>query len=230
MNKLILKNVSKYYIDVKQKQAIAALYKIDLEFLMQKTSVIIGPSGCGKTTLLKVVSGLIDPDEGDIYLGDKLISNKITLQKIMSYVSQEARLYPHMTVFDNIAFPLKNDKIPSDEIKTRVFELMKLVGIEYLMTRKPRQLSGGQQQKVALARALIKLPNILLLDEPFSNLDLENKESLIKLILLLKQKLSLTIIMVTHQLDDTYGLADDIIIMDNGEIQKIERSESNDFE
>lgn len=228
MHKLTLRNISKYYIEKKDNTAIAALYQVNLDIHTQKTSAIIGPSGCGKTTLLKVIAGLLENDEGEILKDDVPIHEKSSIQKIMSYVSQEAKLYPHMTVFDNIAFPLKIEKVPVEEIKTRVFELANLMDIDFLLTRKPRQLSGGQKQKVALARALIKLPKILLLDEPFSNLDKNNKEILKSLIKSLKQKLSLTIVMVTHQMEDTVGLADDIIYMDNGEILSIERSITHD--
>lgn len=228
MHKLILRNVSKYYVDKKENAAIAALYQINLEIHMKKTTAIVGSSGCGKTTLLKVVAGLLEYDDGDIFIDSVGLIDKSSIQKFMSYVSQEAKLYPHLTVFDNIAFPLKMEKVPIDEIKARVFELTDLMDITFLITRKPKQLSGGQKQKVALAKALIKLPQILLLDEPFSNLDNDNKRMLKSLIKSLKHKYSLTILIVTHQIEDTHELAEDIIYMDNGEISTIERSVYHD--
>lgn len=228
MNKIVLNNICKYYIDKKQKSAIAALFNVNLEIEMQKTSVVLGPSGCGKTTLLKSIAGLIDLDEGFISMDGKNAIEQRLLRNNMSYVSQGGRLYPHMTVFDNIAFPLKNQNIPIEELKIRVIDLAKILKIDYLLTRKPKQLSGGQQQKVSIARALVKLPQILLLDEPFANLDSENRAQLKSLLIELKSSLSLTIIMVTHQIEDSYGLADVVVYMDNGEIVSLERRANYD--
>ena len=219
---LTLKNIHKFFVEDKEKTAIAALIDISIDFRMQKTSVIVGPSGCGKTTLIKVMAGLISPEEGDIFFHNQLISIK-DLRKRMSYVDQYSRIYPHLTVFDNIAFPLKNEGVFVDEIKNRVYEMAKQLDLSHLLSRNPKQLSGGQQQKVALAKAMIKLPEIILLDEPFSNLDLQTRLELKKILMDIKQTFKTTIVMVTHQLDEVLEIADDIVYMDNGEIINIER-------
>ena len=211
---LTLKNIHKFFVEDKEKTAIAALIDISIDFRMQKTSVIVGPSGCGKTTLIKVMAGLISPEEGDIFFHNQLISIK-DLRKRMSYVDQYSRIYPHLTVFDNIAFPLKNEGVFVDEIKNRVYEMAKQLDLSHLLSRKPKQLSGGQQQKVALAKAMIKLPEIILLDEPFSNLDLQTRLEFKKILMDIKQTFKTTIVMVTHQLDEVLEIADDIVYMDN---------------
>ncbi|MGC8836586.1 MAG: ABC transporter ATP-binding protein, partial [Infirmifilum sp.] len=138
----------------------------DGEFL-----VLLGPSGCGKTTTLRMIAGLETPDEGEIYIGEKLVNDLPPKDRDVAMVFQNYALYPHMKVYDNIAFPLRVRKVPKDEIDRRVREVAKLLRIEDLLDRYPRQLSGGQQQRVALGRALVRKPQVFLMDEPLSNLD-----------------------------------------------------------
>lgn len=218
MNDIQLIQLSKFFILPKNKSAIAALNQIDLSIPLNKITVIQGVSGCGKTTLLKVIAGLYDIDEGQILFNGLDITHIPANQRNIAYVSQSTILYPHMTVFDNIAYPLKQASVPPEEIKRRVFELSKIMNIDLLLSRKPKVLSGGQQQKVAIARALVKQPTLLLLDEPFSNLDPKTALSLLSLIKHLQALFQLTIILVTHHEMDANMLGDYFITMDNGEI------------
>lgn len=218
MNDIQLIQLSKFFILPKNKSAIAALNQIDLSIPLNKITVIQGVSGCGKTTLLKVIAGLYDIDDGQILFNGLDITHVPANQRNIAYVSQSTILYPHMTVFDNIAYPLKQASVPPEEIKRRVFELSKIMNIGLLLSRKPKVLSGGQQQKVAIARALVKQPTLLLLDEPFSNLDPKTALSLLSLIKHLQALFQLTIILVTHHEKDANMLGDYFITMDNGEI------------
>ncbi|MCS7125904.1 MAG: sugar ABC transporter ATP-binding protein, partial [Aigarchaeota archaeon] len=144
---------------------------VSFEVLDGEFVVLLGPSGCGKTTTLRCIAGLETPDEGEIYIGDKLVNDLPPKDRDVAMVFQSYALYPHMTVFDNLAFPLKMRKYAKEEINKRVKEVVKLLKIDHLLDRKPRQLSGGEQQRVALGRALVRNPKVWLMDEPLSNLD-----------------------------------------------------------
>jgi len=133
--------------------------------------VLLGPSGCGKTTTLRCIAGLETPDEGEIYIDDRMVNDLPPKDRDIAMVFQSYALYPHMTVYGNLAFPLKMRKLPKDEIDKKVKEVAKLLNIDHLLNRKPRQLSGGEQQRVALGRALVRTPKVFLMDEPLSNLD-----------------------------------------------------------
>ncbi len=133
--------------------------------------ILLGPSGCGKTTTLRCIAGLEVPDEGEIYIDDRMVNELPPKDRDIAMVFQSYALYPHMNVYDNLAFPLKMRKYPKDEVRKRVMEVAKLLRIEELLDRKPRQLSGGQQKRVALGRALVRNPKVWLMDEPLSNLD-----------------------------------------------------------
>ncbi len=183
--------------------------------------VLIGPSGSGKTTLLRSIIDLIDYTSGEIlYEGIPIQSAKLSTRNI-AYICQECNLMGHMTVFDNIAFPLRNMNTSQYEIKKRVNEIAEITGITPLLTRKPRSLSGGQLQRVEIARALIKNPRLMLFDEPFSNLDPENKSKMRVFLKELHDKFGMTVVFVTHDLNDAFTLADKIVVMNDGVVEEI---------
>jgi len=211
-----LKHLSCYY-KVKGGHLLV-LDNIDLSIPTGQTMVVIGESGCGKTTLLKAIAGMLKYTEGDLLIDGINVADFNKRSNDMSYVSQEYVLYPHLTVFENIAYPLTNSKVKYEEINRLVREVAKSFGLTYLLTRKPFQLSGGQQQLVALARAFVKKPSIILLDEPFSNLDIETRRKMRKLVLNYCKEYNPTLIYVTHDIDDALLIADRIIKIDDGKI------------
>ena len=220
MAKVEIKNVSKYIVNKKENTAVAVLYNANAIFDDAKFNVILGPSGCGKTMLLKTIAGLINPEEGQILFNGLDITDELPGKRNLSLITQEYALYPHLTVFDNIAYPLKIAKVPVEEIRSRVKEMLELLDISLLSSRRIRQLSGGQKQRVAIARALIKNPDIVLLDEPLSNIDPLLRRDLIEQFLYIQKSLSITFIYVTHNIGEATALADKIIIMDNGEVKE----------
>lgn len=194
---------------------------INLSIPTGETWVVVGESGCGKTTLLKAIAGMLKYTEGEIIINGKDIAYFDKRSNDMAYVSQEYVLYPHLTVYENIAYPLSNSKVNYEEINTMVRSVAKSFGLTYLLTRKPFQLSGGQQQLVALARAFVKRPSIILLDEPFSNLDIETRQKMRKTVLDYCAEYSPTVIYVTHDTDDAILIANKIIEIDDGKIRNI---------
>lgn len=220
-----LKHLSCYY-KVKDGHLLV-LDNIDLSIPDGQTLVVIGKSGCGKTTLLKAIAGMLKYTEGDLLIDGKNVSDFNKRSNDMAYVSQEYVLYPHLTVFENIAYPLTNSKVKYEEINRMVREVAKGFGLTYLLTRKPFQLSGGQQQLVALARAFVKKPSIILLDEPFSNLDIETRQKMRKIVLDYCAEYSPTVIYVTHDTGDAALIANKIIEIDDGKIRNI--YSPNDF-
>ena len=216
--KITLNNVSKYLVNKKKKEAIYVLYRVNATFKNQAINVVLGKSGAGKTFLLKVIAGSESIDEGQIYFDDVDITKETAGKRNLSYLSQNFALYPHLTVFDNVAYPLKIQGIESEEIKTRVNQILNDLKIEHLKSRKPKELSGGELQRTAIARALVKRPHLLLLDEPISNVDQNLKTEFLDLIKTLQQKYLITIIYVTHNLQEAWHLADQVFIIDNGEI------------
>ncbi len=211
-----LKHLSCYY-KVKGGHLLV-LDNIDLSIPTGQTLVVIGESGCGKTTLLKAIAGMLKYTEGDLLIDGRDVSEFNKRSNDMAYVNQEYVLYPHLTVFENIAYPLTNSKVKYEEINRMVREVAKRFGLTYLLTRKPFQLSGGQQQLVALARAFVKKPSIILLDEPFSNLDIETRRKMRKLVLNYYKEYNPTLVYVTHDIDDAILIADRIIKIDDGKI------------
>lgn len=179
---------------------------------------LLGPSGCGKTTLLRCVAGFLKPDEGNIYLGGRVITDLPPERRGMGMVFQSYALWPHMTVFDNIAFGLKLRKTPKDEIGKQVRDALDMVRLSGLEHRFPRQLSGGQQQRVAVARALAMKPEVLLFDEPLSNLDAKLREEMRFEIKDLQRKLKITSVYVTHDQAEALVLSDRIALMDKGKL------------
>ena len=216
MPKVVIKNLEVGYENAKGDIAIG-LNGFSCELEDGSINVIVGYSGCGKTTLLRTIAGFLEYD-GEIYYDDVEISNLTTQERNIAFVSQEYILYPHLTIFDNIASPLKIAKAPRDEIIRRVHEIADDLGISHCLTRKPKHLSGGQQQRVALARALIKRPCVFLFDEPLSNVDLPNKIEARTIIKNMIKKYQITTIYVTHDLNEALYLADNLIVMDEGKV------------
>ena len=213
---IAISNVSISY--GKKDNKVLVLNKINALLLDQKFNVILGPSGCGKTSLLKAIMGIIDYD-GDI-LFNNVSSKELTLaEKNLSYVSQDIVLYPHMTIFDNIAFPLKTIRASRSEILQRVYEIAEKFDITDCLSRKPKHLSIGQQQKVAIARALVKKPNICLFDEPFSNLDAPTRSEARHFLKEALKETGVTVIYVTHDLEEAMSLSDKIIILKDKNIE-----------
>ena len=188
--------------------------------------IILGPSGCGKTTLLRLVAGFIAPDSGDITIGDNLVAragrNLVEPeQRSVGMVFQDLALWPHMTVKANLEFGLKAQNFPKEQRETRINEILKLVEMENLSSRKPVELSGGEQQRLALARTLVLTPKILLMDEPLSSLDFKLNFQLRKEIIKLHEKLGFTLIHVTHNIEEAFDVAERIVIMEEGRIVKV---------
>jgi multiple sugar transport system ATP-binding protein len=181
----------------------------------------LGPSGCGKTTIIKCIAGLIEPTEGQIYIDDTLINKLPPKQRDVAMVFQSYALYPHMSVYDNISFPLKMRKISKNVIKNQVENIAKLLDINPYLNRKPKELSGGQMQRVALARALVRKPKLFLMDEPLSNLDAKLRMQMRTEIKKLQKKIGITTIYITHDQIEAMSMADQIIVMDKGVIQQI---------
>jgi len=180
----------------------------------------LGPSGCGKTTIIKSIAGLIDLTDGHIYIDDILINNLPPKQRDVAMVFQSYALYPHMSVYDNIAFPLKMRKVSKDVIKNQVESMASLLDLSKFLTRKPKELSGGQMQRVALARALVRKPKLFLMDEPLSNLDAKLRTQMRTEIKKLQKKIGITTIYITHDQIEAMSMADKIIVMDKGLIQQ----------
>ena len=215
MASIEFKNVSVYYRN--GKDIITAVDDVSFSFHDKKINVLIGFSGCGKTSILNSISGYILFD-GDIYLNGQEIKNIAIQKRNVSYVDQEIVLYPHLTVYDNIAYPLKLLKLPREEIDIRVRELANELDIGFLLTRKPKFLSIGQQQRVAIARAFAKKPDIILMDEPLSNLDKETSDEIRNFIRQLIRENNSTCIYVSHNIFDAVNLADSIFVMNEGKI------------
>lgn len=188
----------------------------DGEFL-----VLLGPSGCGKSTLLRMIGGLDQPTSGDILIGDTLVNNLPPRARSIAMVFQSYALYPHMTVHDNIAFPLRAAKTPKDEMKTKIQWASSILGIDDLLKRRPAQLSGGQRQRVALARALVREPDVFLLDEPLSNLDAQRRASARDELQLFQRSIGTTTIYVTHDQVEAMGMGHRIAVLNFGELQQI---------
>ena len=189
----------------------------DKEFI-----VLVGPSGCGKSTTLRMIAGLEEISDGELYIGDRLVNDVAPKDRDIAMVFQNYALYPHMTVFDNIAFGLKLRKVPKDEIKKLVEEAAKSLDIAHLLDRKPKALSGGQRQRVALGRAIVRNPKVFLLDEPLSNLDAKLRAQMRTEIAKLHKKIGTTFIYVTHDQTEAMTMGDRIVVMKDGFVQQID--------
>ena len=189
----------------------------DKEFI-----VLVGPSGCGKSTTLRMVAGLEEISDGELYIGEKLVNDVAPKDRDIAMVFQNYALYPHMTVYDNMAFGLKLRKTPKDEIKRRVEEAAKILDISHLLNRKPKALSGGQRQRVALGRAIVREPKVFLFDEPLSNLDAKLRVAMRTEITKLHQRLQTTFIYVTHDQTEAMTMASRIVVMKDGVVQQVD--------
>ncbi len=216
MAEVVLKNVTKIFpggvVAVKD----ATIEVADREFL-----VIVGPSGCGKSTFLRVIAGLEEVTEGEIYIDGVLVNDVPPKDRDIAMVFQNYALYPHMTVFDNMAFGLKLRKFPKEQIRERVHEAARILGIEDLLDRKPKALSGGQRQRVAVGRAIVRKPKVFLFDEPLSNLDAKLRVQMRAEISKLHGRLQATIIYVTHDQIEAMTMGDRIVVLKDGTIQQV---------
>jgi len=207
--------------DNKDKGKTTAVNKLDITIPSGKLIGLLGPSGCGKSTTLYMIAGLLKPTEGKIYFGEENVTDIPPEDRGIGLVFQNYALYPHMTVAQNIMFPLENLKVPKAEAIERAQEMADLVGIGELMDRKPKQLSGGQQQRVAIARALVKKPRVLLLDEPLSNLDARLRLATREEIKRIQRETGITTIFVTHDQEEAMSISDEIVLMELGIKQQV---------
>ena len=217
MASLSLRNVYKRYPG-----GVTAVSDFNLEIKDKEFIILVGPSGCGKSTTLRMVAGLEEISDGEIYIGDRLVNDVAPKDRDIAMVFQNYALYPHMTVFDNMAFGLKLRKTPKDEIKRRVEEAARILDIEHLLERKPKALSGGQRQRVALGRAIVREPKVFLLDEPLSNLDAKLRAQMRTEISKLHQRLGTTFIYVTHDQPEAMTMGTRIVVMKSGIIQQVD--------
>ncbi len=201
---------------------VVAVNDLDIKIADQEFLVFVGPSGCGKTTSLRLLAGLEEISEGDIYIGDRLVNDVPPKDRDIAMVFQSYALYPHMSVYDNMAFGLKLRKTPKQDIDRRVHEAARMLGIEILLDRKPKQLSGGQRQRVALGRAIVREPHVFLMDEPLSNLDAKLRVQTRAEISKLHQRLETTFIYVTHDQVEAMTMGTRIAVMKDGLLQQID--------
>ena len=217
MAKLSLKNINKIYDN-----GFHAVKDFNMEIEDKEFIIFVGPSGCGKSTTLRMIAGLEDISSGELKIDGKVVNDVLPKDRDIAMVFQNYALYPHMTVYDNMAFSLKINKVPKDEIDKKVKEAAKILDIENLLKRKPKQLSGGQRQRVAMGRAIVRNPKVFLMDEPLSNLDAKLRVQMRIEISKLYQKLGTTMIYVTHDQTEAMTMADRIVIMNNGVIQQVD--------
>ena len=215
MAKVSVKNVSKIYPGDKGGD-VTAVKDVSLEIADREFVVLVGPSGCGKSTTLRMIAGLEEISKGDIYIGDKRVNDVAPKDRDIAMVFQNYALYPHMSVYDNLAFGLKLRKFPKAEIKKRVVDAASILGIESLLDRKPKALSGGQRQRVAVGRAIVRQPKVFLFDEPLSNLDAKMRVQMRTEITKLHQRLQATMIYVTHDQIEAMTMGDRIVVMNDG--------------
>jgi multiple sugar transport system ATP-binding protein len=217
MAQVTLKGVYKVYAG-----GVTAVTDFNLDIADKEFVILVGPSGCGKSTTLRMIAGLEEISEGELYIGDVLANDVAPKDRDIAMVFQNYALYPHMTVYDNMAFGLKLRKTPKDEIKRRVEEAARILDISHLLDRKPKALSGGQRQRVALGRAIVRDPKVFLLDEPLSNLDAKLRAQMRTEIAKLHQKLGTTFIYVTHDQTEAMTMGDRIVVMKDGFIQQVD--------
>ena len=217
MANVSLKHVYKIYDG-----GVVAVTDFNLEIDDKEFIILVGPSGCGKSTTLRMIAGLEDISKGELYIGDKLCNDVTPKDRDIAMVFQNYALYPHMSVYDNMAFGLKLRKTPKEEIKRRVEEAARILGIEQYLDRKPKALSGGQRQRVALGRAIVRDPKVFLLDEPLSNLDAKLRAQMRTEISKLYQRLGTTFIYVTHDQTEAMTMGTRIVVMKDGFIQQVD--------
>ena len=210
-----LTNVEKVYDN-----KVVAVHDFNLDIADKEFIVFVGPSGCGKSTTLRMIAGLESISSGELYIGDRLVNQVPPKDRDIAMVFQNYALYPHMSVYKNIAFGLTLRNVPKDEIDKRVHEAAKILDLEHLLERKPKALSGGQRQRVALGRAMVRNPAVFLLDEPLSNLDAKLRTSMRSEIARLHRRLDTTFVYVTHDQTEAMTMGDRIVVMKDGLIQQ----------
>jgi multiple sugar transport system ATP-binding protein len=199
-----------------------AVTDVNLEIRDKEFIILVGPSGCGKSTTLRMIAGLEEISQGELYIGDRLVNDIAPKDRDIAMVFQNYALYPHMTVFENMAFGLKLRKVPKDEIARKVEEAARILDLSHLLDRKPKAMSGGQRQRVALGRAIVRSPKVFLLDEPLSNLDAKLRAQMRTEISKLHKKLGTTFIYVTHDQTEAMTMGDRIVVMKDGFIQQVD--------
>lgn len=215
MASISLKNIKKTYED-----GVTVIENLNLEINDKEFVILVGPSGCGKSTTLRMIAGLEEISDGELYIGNKLVNNVSPKDRDIAMVFQSYALYPHMSVYKNMAFGLKNRKVPKDEIDKKVRAAAKTLEIEKYLNRKPRALSGGQRQRVALGRAMVREPSVFLLDEPLSNLDAKLRTEMRSRISMLHKELQTTFVYVTHDQTEAMTMGDRIVVMKDGVIMQ----------
>ncbi|QLB13407.1 carbohydrate ABC transporter ATP-binding protein (CUT1 family) [Bisgaardia hudsonensis] len=216
MATLLLNNINKRY-----NNGFKAVQDFNLKVKDKEFIALVGPSGCGKSTLLRMIAGLEDISSGEFYIDDRLVNDIEAKDRDIAMVFQSYALYPHMSVYDNMAFALKLRKYPKEEIDQKVKEAAKILGLDTLLNRKPKALSGGQRQRVALGRTIVRSPKVFLMDEPLSNLDAKLRANMRAEIIRIHKKLNATTIYVTHDQTEAMTMADRIVVMKSGVIQQI---------
>jgi len=213
---VVLKNICKIY-----GQNIPAVKNVNLEIHDKEFMVFVGPSGCGKSTTLRMIAGLEEISSGEIFIDDQLVNDVPAKNRDLAMVFQNYALYPHMTVYENLAFALKLRKYPTKEIERRVQEAAEILGLDEMLKRKPKELSGGERQRVAVGRSIVRKPKVFLFDEPLSNLDAKLRNQMRREIHKLHNRLQSTMIYVTHDQVEALTLGDRIVVMKSGSIQQI---------
>lgn len=223
---LKLVNVSKVYKGKKKSEDVRAVDNFNLSINKKEFVVFVGPSGCGKSTTLRMIAGLEDISEGELYINGELMNKVEPKYRNVAMVFQNYALYPHMTAYQNMAFGLKNMHIPKDEIDSRIMKAVKILDIEHLLKRKPRAMSGGERQRVALGRAIVRTPQLFLLDEPLSNLDAKLRAQMRVEITKLYEQLDTPFIYVTHDQVEAMTMGTIIVVMKKGVVQQIDTPEN----
>ena len=239
MASVTLKNIKKIYPNTEKKRkpkkgeeqkksnlqitddGVVAVQNFNLEIKDREFIVLVGPSGCGKSTTLRMVAGLEEISDGELYIGDRLVNDVAPKDRDIAMVFQSYALYPHMTVYENMAFSLKLKKLPKEEIRRKVMKAAEILDITEYLDRKPKALSGGQRQRVAIGRAIVRNPKVLLMDEPLSNLDAKLRNQMRAEIIKLRSSIDTTFLYVTHDQTEAMTLGDRIVIMRDGFIQQI---------
>ena len=215
-------SVSLKHIYKKYPGGVTAVSDFNLDIKDKEFLILVGPSGCGKSTTLRMIAGLEEITEGELFIGDQLVNDVAPKDRKIAMVFQNYALYPHMTVFENMAFGLKLVKTPKEEIKRRVEDAARILDITHLLDRKPKALSGGQKQRVALGRAIVRKPKVFLLDEPLSNLDAKLRAAMRTELTKLHQSVQTTFIYVTHDQVEAMTMATRIVVMKDGLIQQVD--------
>ncbi len=221
MGSITFKHVKKVY-----DKKVEVVKDFNLEIKDKEFVIFVGPSGCGKSTTLRMIAGLEDITSGELYIGDRLVNDVAPKDRDIAMVFQNYALYPHMTVYKNMSFGLELKKMPKDEIEKRVTEVAKILNIEEYLKRKPKALSGGQRQRVALGRAMVRNPQVFLLDEPLSNLDAKLRVQMRVELIKLHKKLETTFVYVTHDQVEAMTMGDRIVVMKDGDIMQVDTAKN----